>query len=64
MAIGFVVVKIGQTSRLPEAVCPATVHATADYAERLAQESRAITASIGRRDEYVVCELVPVDRED
>lgn len=57
--LGYVVAGINQASGVAETVTP-DIHFTRENAEVAAEMDRQDAARDGRRDRYVVCEVVPV----
>jgi hypothetical protein len=58
--LGYVVAEINQASGMPENVTADIIHSDLEWARHLATEHTAENRQVGRREQYVVCELVPV----
>lgn len=62
--IGYVVAVYNQASGLPETVTSDSLCWDREDAEREAAAERARYAEIGRRETFVVCEVIPVSEEE
>ena len=59
--LGYVVAVINQASGCPETMTSDAIHMDRESAEADADAALTDNRAIGRRERYVICELVPVD---